>query len=288
VETNLVPADQKYSYVFEGNAQTLDHVLVNARMLGRVTRFQYARNNADFPVAYSTDFGRPERMSDHDMPVAYFSLAPADLIFKDGFESGDLSAWSSSATGGGDLSVDAEAAMSGTAFGLRAELNGRALYVQDNSPDDESRYRARFHLDPSGLTSQPRTPRFRIPIFGAYQEGPDRRLVSVILRYVDGAYAVGASVRRPGALPAKTTFVPLSAGPHSIEIDWRAESAPGAGDGSFELWVDGASVATLGGLATGTSGIDFARLGALRLRAAAEGSLDWDEFESRRESYIGP
>jgi hypothetical protein len=42
-----------------------------------------------------------------------------DLIFADGFESGDLCAWSSSGTDGGDLSVTAAAAIGGS-FGLAA------------------------------------------------------------------------------------------------------------------------------------------------------------------------
>jgi len=75
VET--LPADQRYSFVFEGNAQTLDHVLVNRHVAGRLTRFVYARNNADFPESFAADVTRTERVSDHDMPVAYFRLPPA-------------------------------------------------------------------------------------------------------------------------------------------------------------------------------------------------------------------
>ncbi len=75
VET--LSADQRYSFVFEGNAQTLDHVLVNQRVAGRLTRFVYARNNADFPESFAADTTRTERVSDHDMPVAYFRLPPA-------------------------------------------------------------------------------------------------------------------------------------------------------------------------------------------------------------------
>lgn len=66
--------DQPYSYTFDGNAQVLDHVLVNEDALAINNRFAYARNNADFPTIYYGDSLRPERLSDHDMPVAYFSL----------------------------------------------------------------------------------------------------------------------------------------------------------------------------------------------------------------------
>ncbi|MDD5562657.1 MAG: lamin tail domain-containing protein [Thermoanaerobaculaceae bacterium] len=68
------PADQRYSYTYSGTAQVLDHVLVNPNMMGRLARFAYARNGADFPEVFRNDPNRPERLSDHDMPVAYFTL----------------------------------------------------------------------------------------------------------------------------------------------------------------------------------------------------------------------
>ena len=72
---DFVPADQKYSYTFGGNAQAIDHTLVNQNMLGRFSRFAYARMDADFQDAYRNDPNRPERISDHDPEVAYFLLA---------------------------------------------------------------------------------------------------------------------------------------------------------------------------------------------------------------------
>lgn len=79
--TNLVetvPPATGYSYVFSGNAQSLDHVLVNNRVLPRVTRYTVARLDADFPEAYRSDDNRPERISDHDAPVMYLRL-PVDV-----------------------------------------------------------------------------------------------------------------------------------------------------------------------------------------------------------------
>lgn len=72
VET--VPASNRYSYSFDGNAQVLDHILVNQAALASVIRMEFARNNADFPDILRNDGSRPERISDHDAPVAYFRL----------------------------------------------------------------------------------------------------------------------------------------------------------------------------------------------------------------------
>jgi hypothetical protein len=77
VETIDPAAGQRYSYVFEGNAQVLDHILISRSMTGNLRGFEYARANADFPESLRNDGTRPERISDHDMPVAYFRLPSA-------------------------------------------------------------------------------------------------------------------------------------------------------------------------------------------------------------------
>src|SRR5262249_45292163 len=73
--TTLNPASY-YSYVFSGSIQTLDHVLLNNSVLPRFRQLAYARNDAEFPEGptYRNDFTRPERVSDHDMPVLYLRL----------------------------------------------------------------------------------------------------------------------------------------------------------------------------------------------------------------------
>ncbi len=78
----LMPGTERYSFVFDGNAQALDHELVNAALLPHVSRASFARSNADFPESYRNDPNRPERLSDHDVAVAYVRIpAPpqADL-----------------------------------------------------------------------------------------------------------------------------------------------------------------------------------------------------------------
>jgi len=72
--TDTLAADQRYSYNFDGNAQELDHVLINAAILPRFSRFAIARLDSDFPESFRNDSTRPERISDHDPAVAYFSL----------------------------------------------------------------------------------------------------------------------------------------------------------------------------------------------------------------------
>ncbi|MBI3654219.1 MAG: HYR domain-containing protein [Acidobacteria bacterium] len=77
IELMSTPADQKYSFCFDGNAQALDHELVNQPLMNAFSRFAYARVNGDFPEVYRSDATRPERISDHDAAVAYFTLPTA-------------------------------------------------------------------------------------------------------------------------------------------------------------------------------------------------------------------
>jgi uncharacterized delta-60 repeat protein len=223
-----------------------------------------------------------------DIHVARYHGDRPDLIFADGFESGTVSAWSASATGSGDLGVSASAALASTAWGVQGVVDDtEALYVQDDTPDDESRYRARFHFDPNGFDPGEGLEHRRTRLFIAFAEDPMRRLVAVVLRRLNGAYSVMARVRQDDNTQVNMPFVAIDDGPHVVEFDWRRATGPDAFDGAFELWIDGVSIASIGGL-DNSDGVDFARLGALSVKTGASGTLLWDEFESRRETYIGP
>ena len=79
--TDALPPEERYSFIFEGTPQALDHVLVNSVAGSYVQRYAIARGNSDFPAVppglFADDATRPERASDHDMPVAFFRFPPA-------------------------------------------------------------------------------------------------------------------------------------------------------------------------------------------------------------------
>ena len=70
---DLLSATQQYSYNFDGNAQTLDHIILNKKSLVFLSRFAYARDDSDFAVK-NYESTNELRISDHDQPVAYFNL----------------------------------------------------------------------------------------------------------------------------------------------------------------------------------------------------------------------
>ena len=72
---SLLQGTQRYSYVFDGNHQTIDHALINPAALQQIVGGGYARINADFPEIFRGDFNRPERYSDHDPVFAFLTTA---------------------------------------------------------------------------------------------------------------------------------------------------------------------------------------------------------------------
>ena len=122
----LAPAAERYSFVFDGNAQTLDHVLVNEELIvsSYDASIDHARINGDFPENMRNDAASPARLSDHDPVIAYFHpRRTADLA---------VSATASSATVHVDQSIGFNVTLSnlgpdaaefpGIGFAIAAEL----------------------------------------------------------------------------------------------------------------------------------------------------------------------
>jgi predicted extracellular nuclease len=79
--SDSLPADQRYSFIFEGTPQLIDHQIINTVAASYLQRYHIARNNSDFPEVpgslFATNATRPERNSDHDMPVSYYKFPNA-------------------------------------------------------------------------------------------------------------------------------------------------------------------------------------------------------------------
>jgi uncharacterized protein len=69
-----LPPTERYSYIFDGIPQAIDHILVTRNLRHRVSRFLYPRVNADFAEVHRNVVDRPERISDHDPAMAYIRV----------------------------------------------------------------------------------------------------------------------------------------------------------------------------------------------------------------------
>lgn len=68
----------RYSFIFEGSAQVLDHILTNDRLTPLVTDRAYIRANTDAPYDFISDATTPFTSSDHDGMAMLVDLTAAE------------------------------------------------------------------------------------------------------------------------------------------------------------------------------------------------------------------
>jgi len=68
-----MPTDQRYSFVFDGTAQSLDHAITSQGLDPFVRGAQHARGNADAPFDYDEAADTALRSSDHDGTVLFLT-----------------------------------------------------------------------------------------------------------------------------------------------------------------------------------------------------------------------
>jgi uncharacterized repeat protein (TIGR01451 family) len=72
---DILPEEQRYNYVYQGESQVLDHILVTSNLMDLLDMLVVLHVNADYPLPAPDDTS-PLRKSDHDPVVAVFYLPP--------------------------------------------------------------------------------------------------------------------------------------------------------------------------------------------------------------------
>jgi DNA/RNA endonuclease YhcR with UshA esterase domain len=71
---DLLPAEERYTYIYMGVSQTLDHILTTVYLYNLIERVEVLHVNADYPPPIMDDES-PQRKSDHDPLIVTFSLS---------------------------------------------------------------------------------------------------------------------------------------------------------------------------------------------------------------------
>ena len=232
-----------------------------------------------------TSISTPTAAPSQTFPSTASPTSGAELIFADGFESGNLNAWSSSTTDAGDLNVSPSAVLIGK-YGLQAMIDdNNAIYVTDDAPNAETRYRARFWFDPNSISMVGGDTHY---IFYGYA-GASTIVLRVQLRFSSGSYQIRAALRNDASTWTGSSWFTITDASHAIELDWRASTASGVNNGGLTLWLDGTQRADLTVIDNDTRRIDRVRLGAVTgIDNGTRGGYYFDAFESRKQTYIGP
>jgi FtsP/CotA-like multicopper oxidase with cupredoxin domain len=219
-----------------------------------------------------------------------------ELVFADGFESGNTSAWAS-ATGGSRISTfcnpHVPSALAGSCSLQTTLSNGLTAYVTDARPRQDQTYHARFRFDRAGTDTSFSTNRL-VTIFSG-QDNANGTILVVQLRRNGTNYQVRMGMDRTNAGGAFvfTGYTNLNPGgtANVIEVAWQAGTGTGQ---KASFWVNRdatsqAANATLSGT-TAIFRVDSARLGpsAITGSGGLAGTLYFDSFASTRHTAIGP
>jgi hypothetical protein len=207
------------------------------------------------------------------------------VIFADGFESGDLSAWSDSTTDSGNLSIS-EAAALADSKGLQVVIDDEnSIYVDDMLPNAEPRYRARFYFDPNSISMANGDSHY---LFYGYT-GKATKVLRLSFRLDLNNYQINARLLDDSNVWTDTDWLTNSDAPHLIRLDWQAATAAEAKNGGLTLWIDEVQQASLTGMDNDTHRIDRVRLGAVAgIDTGTRGTYYFDAFESQRQADIAP
>lgn len=171
-------------------------------------------------------------------------------------------------------------------FGLAVRLDGSAdqALVQDNTPDMETTFRARFRIDPNSITMPAGATHV---VMGG--NGPIGSVLRVwILRDVGGTtYRVRAHARNDPAEVenySRTDAITIGDASRVVEVEWAAASAPGANDGFVTIRrIDNGASQTVTGINNDEQVINRALFGAVTsMDAGVIGAHCLDDYSSFR------
>jgi hypothetical protein len=170
-------------------------------------------------------------------------------------------------------------------FGLEALVDDTsARYVTDWSPGAEKEYRVRFVCDPNSLTML----NGRSHIIFQALTGSSKVVARVELRYKSLNYELRSGILTDNNQWVNTGWWYIPDDLQVIELDWRAATSPDSADGGLTMWINEVQSESRAGVQNHTLQVDFVRLGLVAgVDSGTLGSMYFDAFESRRQSYIG-
>ncbi len=192
-----------------------------------------------------------------DTDADYIGMFPLPWLFKDDFESGDMTAWSSFNTGSGNMTVSGACNLDGT-YGLcLVSTNDKRKQMIDLVPADEKFYYGQFLLDPNGVDISGDSDRIRI--FTGRNDATFPFIV--LLRDVGASYSIRLRVANDSGAYTDTAFYAITDAVHTIGVEWKADTSDGAGDGYGALYVDGVLMEMQSGVDNDTMRVDKILLG---------------------------
>jgi hypothetical protein len=207
------------------------------------------------------------------------AAAKDNPIFSDNFESGNFNAWDAKKTDLGDLAVTASAALEG-ARGMRVRIDDNTpIYVIDDTPSDELRYKAKFHFDPHSISMA--NGDSHTIFLGQDQRAGFVDALRVQFRKVASGYRLRAGAREDNLTWVNTAWFAITDQSHEIEVEWEAAESEGIANGQLSFFIDSVKKIDIFAIDNGTFRVDRVRLGAVSgIDTGTRGVYFFDSFES--------
>ena len=204
------------------------------------------------------------------------------MLFADGFEAGNFTAWSATGGNSARISISTGSAQAGTRK-LQAQIGaGTSGYVQDNTPANETSYHARFYFKPNGITTGTGSTPAAIDIFDGLNTASTTLFQVQYRRSTITGYQVRLVVSRSGGTSSTSWYAISNNAWNAIEIAWQSGSSTTA-----SLRTGGTLRQTLNNLNTSAYTLDTARLGPQGALGSISGAALFDSFVSTRTTNIG-
>ena len=204
-----------------------------------------------------------------------------DSISSDDFE-GKLLLWTVSATYPNSLATSADSAYWGKS-GLEVNIaDNTDVTAEDDSPAAEKTYRARFYINADKLTMGTSD---KFNFFTGQTGAADSFRLQ--MQKPASTHQIRLVIIQDDQSTLSTSWVDLNPGWNAVEIKVQAAGLPNSNDGTATLWLNGSLMQKLTGINNDTMAIVSARLGAMGVDTGTRGPIYFDDFVSRRLSYIG-
>jgi len=210
---------------------------------------------------------------------------PEGFIFDDGFESGNFNAWDDDESDGGDLSVTTQSAAVGT-YGMQALIDDdNEIEVDDETPNNESYYSARFYLHPNSV-NMPNLDSMYIFTGDDDNLGGWIFCLSMMRAGADYLLSLCAEDDEEEWLSGRDIYITDDW--QAVEIEWQAASSSSTHDGYLKLYINDVLVDTIADIDNDASRLTDVSLGLVSsIPAGASGTVYFDAFESRQGQSIG-
>lgn len=161
---------------------------------------------------------------------------------------------------GGTMEITPAAALFGSIGLAVTPLAGYTMFGICETGTRLSRFRQAFLFDPNSISLDTGT-----YIHIAANCKSAEQVYKIAMRNTSGTWAIGANALSDADANNWTSWYTITNNPHSIEVDWKASSAPGADDGFISLLIDGLLKEEKTGIDNDTKRVGFPGIGCCQV-----------------------